>query len=143
MRAPIGPVAVRTAGLAAVAGAGSLVAAADDSPDANIGLGILLLGVLVLTVVLWGGVDGVRTARRGRPDREGLLVWLLTAAAFGVLSAGVTAVGVAVTEDELPLGALLGASVTWAGFVAVPGAVAFGLARTLTEARIRRRRRIG
>ena len=104
---------------------------------------MLLLGGFVLAVVTWGAVDAVRSARRGRPDREGLLVWLLSAAAFGVLLSAAAAIGVAVTEggaDMALIGPLLTAALTWACFVAVPGAVAFGLARSLTERRLSRRR---
>ena len=139
MRALALPVAVRTAGLAALAVVGWAVAAADDSPDANIGLGMLLLGSLVLAVAAWGGIDGVRSVRQGRPDREGVLVWLLSAAGFGLLAAVVTGVGVAMTEGgPVPFGPLLSAAFTWAGFVAVPGAVAFGLVRSVAETRLSR-----
>jgi hypothetical protein len=124
--------------LVVLAGSAWLLSAAVDSPDANIGLGILLLGILVLAVVVWATIDGVRSVRQGRPDRDGLLVWLLTAAAFGLLTSGATGVGVAVTggaDGAVPVGVLLSASFTWAGFVAVPAGVAYGLARTLTESR--------
>jgi hypothetical protein len=144
VRPLVPPAAVRTAGLVLLAGCAWLVSAANDSPDANIGLGILLLSALVLAVVVWAAVDGVRTARQGRPDRDGLVVWLLTAAAFGLLTAAATGVGVAVTggaDGAVPLGALLSASFTWGGFVAVPAALAYGLARTLTD--LRRGRSLG
>jgi hypothetical protein len=133
------PVAVRTAALVALAAAGWLVSAVDDSPDANIGLGLLLIGSMLLGVVAWGAADGVRSVRRGRPDREGLLVWLLTAAAVGVLVAVATGTGVAASGDDVPVGPLVSGSLTFAGFVAVPGAVSYGLARTLAEARVNRR----
>ena len=139
MHALVPPVAVRTAGLCALAASGWLLAGLVDSPDANIGLGIVLLGSLVLTVVVWGAIDAVRSVRRGRPDREGLLVWLLSAAAFGLLSSLVTGVAVAVTEGGVPVGPLLSAAFTWAGFVAVPGALSYGLTRNLAEARLSRR----
>ena len=139
MRALVRPVVVRTAGLAGLAAAAWLVSAVDDSPEANIGLGLALLGSLVMAVVLWGGADGVRSARRGRPDHEGLLVWLLSAAAFGVLVAPATGTGVSVSGDEVPLGPLLSASLTFAALVAVPGAVSYELARNLAEARVSRR----
>jgi hypothetical protein len=84
--------------------------------------------------------------RRGRPEREGLLVWLVSAAAFGVLTAITTGVGVAVTGgagESVPVGVLVSASVTWAGMVAAPAAVAYGLARSAAEARARSRRATG
>jgi hypothetical protein len=135
VRALVPAVAVRTGALVALAATGWLVSAADGSPDANIGLGMLLLGSLVLAVVVWGAVDGLRSVRQGRPDRDGLLVWLLSAAKFGLLVSAATGVGVAVTEGDVPLGPLLSASFTWAAFVAVPGAVAYGVARSIAERR--------
>ncbi len=138
MRALIPAVVVRTVALVVFAATGWLVSAADDSPDANIGLGIVLLGSL-LGVVGCGAADGARSVRRGRPDREGLLVWLLTAAAFGLLVAVATGTAVAASGDDVPVGPLVSGTVTVAGFVAVPGAVSYGLARTLAEARINRR----
>ena len=141
MHALVPPVAVRTAGLVGLAAAAWLVAAADDSPDANIGLGMLLLAGFVLAVAAWGAVDGVRSARRGRPDREGLLAWLLSSAAFALLTSLVVLVGVVVTEGVTaapPLGPVLSGAVTWASFVAIPAAVAYGLARSLVEPRLSR-----
>lgn len=143
VHALVRPVAVRTAGLGGLAATGWLLSGLVAPPDANIGLGIALLGSLVLAVVAWGAVDGVRSVRRGRPDREGLLVWLLSAAAFGLLISLVTGVGVAVSEGGVPVGPLLSAAFTWAGFVAVPGAVSYGLARTVAEGRGRRPRAPG
>ena len=135
------PVAVRTAGLVILAVVGGLIAATDDHPDANIGLGMLLTGSMLLAVAVWAAVDGARSVRRGRPDREGLLVWLLSAAGFGVAIAAAMGVWAAVAEpDPVPVGALLVSSLTYATFVAVPAAVSYGLARTVTEARARRTR---
>jgi hypothetical protein len=135
MRALAPAVAVRTGALVALAATGWLVSAADGSPDANIGLGMLLLGSLVLAVVVWGAVDGLRSVRQGQPDRDGLLVWLLSAATFGLVVSAATGVGVAVTEGDVPVGPLLSASFTCAAFVAVPGAVAYGLSRGIAEGR--------
>ena len=138
MRALALPVAIRTAGLIALAVTAWGISGTVDSPDANIGLGLALLGSLVIAVAAWGGADGFRSAREGRPDREGVLVWLLSAAAFGMLTSLATGIGVAVTEGgAVPVGPLLSASFTWAGFVAVPGAVAFGLVRSVAEGRSR------
>jgi hypothetical protein len=39
----------------------------------------------------------------------------------------------------VPVGPLVSGSLTFAGFVAVPGAVSYGFARTLAEARVNRR----
>lgn len=144
MRALAPPVAVGTTALVLLAGIGWLISATDDSPDANIGLGLLLLGSFVLTVVVWAGVDGLRTVRKGRPDREGLLVWLVSAAAFAVLLAAGTGVGVAVTggaDEGVPVGVLLGAPATGA-FVAFPAAVSYGLVRSAAGAQARSRRAI-
>lgn len=102
---------------------------------------MLLTGSMLLAVAVWAAVDGARSVRRGRPDREGLLVRLLSAAGFGVAIAAATGVWAAVAEpDPVPVGALLGSSLTYATFVAVPAAVSYGLARTVTEARARRTR---
>jgi len=136
--APARPAAVRSAGFLAVAVTGWLVSAADDSPDADIGLGMLLMAWLLLTAAVWAGADGWRSAGQGRPDREGLLVWLLAAAAFGVLISVATGVGVAVSEGAdggVPVGVLLSASFTWATLVAAPAAVAYGLVRALAGRR--------
>ena len=145
MRELAPPVAVRTIALVLLAGVGRLVSATDDSVDANIGLGLLLLGSFELAVVVWAGVDGLRTAREGRPDREGLLVWLVSAAAFALLLAAGIGIAVAVTggaDGDVPVGVLLGAPTIWA-FVALPAALSYGLVRSAAAARARSRRAFG
>jgi hypothetical protein len=143
LRALAPAVAIRTTGLIALAVTAWGLSAAVDSPDANIGLGILLLGALVLTVATWAAIDGVRSVRQGRPDREGVLVWVVSAAAFGVLTAVGTELAVAVSggaDDGVPIGVLVNASLTYAGLIAAPAAVAFALLRNAAEAQARRRR---
>ncbi len=137
MRPYLLPVAVRTAALAAVSAAGWVLAATSDAPDANIGLGLAVLATLVLVAGIWAGIDGVRGARRGDPDRPGLLMWLAVALATGVLQSLLVVVQEAIAGhlDEVRVIDLVRGALTFAGFVGVPAAVVFGLAGSATTPR--------
>ncbi|SDQ70268.1 hypothetical protein [Quadrisphaera sp. DSM 44207] len=87
MSARVHFVALRTGGLVLPNLAGWSAAGLGPSGDANIGLGLLVLGVRLLVGVGWAARDGARAARRGAALMPLVASWAVAVVLAAVLGA--------------------------------------------------------
>lgn len=80
-------VLVRAAAAVLVIPLSSLLATLDDSPDANLGLGLLLLLAPLLVMAVWAAVDGARSGRGGRQVLPLAAAWMVVDVLVAVANA--------------------------------------------------------
>jgi hypothetical protein len=131
VRSYVLPVLVRTAGLAAVSWAYWILGDVIEPADEDFTWLLAFIAVLAGIAALWAAVDGVRSARRGDAVRIGLVVWVLVAAAAGLLQPVLVTVQDLVTGrplGELRMASHLRVALVYAVLVAVPAVLMFGVA---------------
>ena len=121
----LAPALVRTLVLAAMYVVTMVVAYQSSDPD-PLGFGLALFLLWVVSALVWGLVDGVR-----RPLGRALLVWLIVAAAMGV----VLILGVVILEGSEGFDGAVDTIVFTVVLVGVPAAIGIGIGALVQKAR--------
>ena len=121
----LAPALVRTLVLAAMYVVTMVVAYQSTDPD-PLGFGLALFLLWVVTALVWGLVDGVR-----HPTGRNLLVWLIVAAAMGV----VLILGVVILDGNEGFDDAGGTILFTVVLVGVPAAIGIGIGALVQKAR--------
>jgi len=121
----LAPVVVRTLVLAAMYVVTLVVMDRSGTTD-PLGFGLLLFLLWVLVALVWGGIDGAR-----HPAGRSLVVWLVVAAAMGV----VLILGTVIIEGNDGLDGSVGTIIFTVVLIGVPAAIGVGIGTTVRSAR--------